>query len=84
MPCSYFYSAQTGFDFFYSVTDEWGNKWAMQTSQLNLTTEEDWDAMVDEVGRRQGPGCSRLCVRQHPLRCGSGSACACVRQRLCS
>ncbi|KAL4444631.1 hypothetical protein ABPG77_002448 [Micractinium sp. CCAP 211/92] len=47
---NYFYKAADGFDFFYSVTDEWGNKWALQTSpNLNLTTEEDWDAMVAQI-----------------------------------
>lgn len=33
---------------------QWGNKWALQTSHQNLTTEAEWDAMVEQV---------RLCCR---------------------
>ncbi|KAI7842749.1 hypothetical protein COHA_003677 [Chlorella ohadii] len=46
---NYYYSSESGYPFFYSVTDEWGQKWALQTSHQNLTTEAEWDTMVDQI-----------------------------------
>jgi hypothetical protein len=46
---NYYYSSDSGYPFFYSITDEWGNKWALQTAQSNLTTEAEWDANVAEA-----------------------------------
>ncbi len=28
---------------------QWGQKWALQTSHQNLTTEAEWDTMVEQV-----------------------------------
>ena len=41
---SYYYNAT-----YFSMTDEWGNKWALQTSQMNSTTLAEWEANLDSV-----------------------------------
>ncbi|PRW33031.1 Regulatory recX [Chlorella sorokiniana] len=46
---NYFYGPSEQWDFFYSVTDQWGNKWAMQTTHNNISTEQAFDELLAEV-----------------------------------
>ncbi|EFN52512.1 expressed protein [Chlorella variabilis] len=54
---NYYYGPSDEWDFFYSVTDEWGNKWALQwgnkwalqTVHSNDTTEAEFDANIGSV-----------------------------------
>ena len=46
---SYWYTNQTGWDFFYSATDPFGHKWALQTVHPNLTTEADFDEWLAQA-----------------------------------
>lgn len=41
-------------DFFYSLTDSFGQKWALQTVPKNLTTEEEFDDWLAQAQYPEG------------------------------